>query len=756
MYHSDLKNNYSKTNSTLAFQSSTNTFGDDAFKSQEIISVQQFQDDLNVVFSLIGQVPHEYRLSFYGGACAVSEEYRQTARALAIQHRLKTARNPLKEQAAAREIDNELRDPSRCSMQSFLRYVDKNGGSIPTDIRQRLAIVAGEHVPSHQAKPKLDELFESWMETARATSDRSFMSGKDGGSTWNRRTQFGHIYKLGLDDAARIRPLGKKSHCPTTILYNHSYLRLKELSEAHEAIDASALFLHKQILYAPLVSPYDLENRWQDNLGNPVEMTRTELYIRNCSSYQRITLSGDKLMLEGASTKGLGFFIGDALDASLVILVEGIATGLSVYEATGIPVVCVGGSESFKYVVAALWDAEVCNRILMIGDAGTEAKLDLVYKAAKAYDWRVERRLAWVTTPGKDNYDLNDMMIDSGLDSVKSFVEDCVERFFELNQPKPEKAFIRSAQEILADDYKADYLLDEIIPRSSLGSIIGETGAGKSFYTLDIACSIAAGIDFHGRKVKQINILYVVGEGARGYRSRIEVWRIKSQLPAAPEGLYLTSGAVDLLDKEKLQEISDYCQANDIGMAVFDTLHRCFSGEENSARDIGIALQNIGKFFTEKGVAVILVHHTGHAAGGRGRGSSSVKAAMDWELLVEKCEGGIKITPTKIKDGELFLPETFVMHKQNTHWLDDNGDYISSLILERGKARKALQLNLKESRWWSALKELGDNFDRESAEQVTYGLIDTKNKGQALTRFLGKMVNEGWLEFCDDHYRFLT
>jgi RecA-family ATPase len=756
MYHSDLKNNYSKTSSTLAYQSSTDTFGNDSYKSQETISVQQFQDDLTVAFSLIGQVPHNYRLAVYGGACAVPGEYRQTARDLAIQHRLKTARNPLKEQAAAREIDSELRDPSRCSMQSFLRYVEKNGGPIPADERQRLAVVAGEHVPAHQAKPNLEELFESWMDTARATSDRNFMSGKDEGSTWNRRAQFGHIYKLSLDDAARISPLGKKSPCPTTILSNHPYLRLKELGDAHEAIDASALFLCNQTLYVPFVSPYGLENRWQDHLGNPVEMSRTELHISNCCSYLRITLAGEKLMLEVASTKGLGFFIGEVLGASLVILVEGIATGLSVYEATGIPVVCVGGCENFKYVVAALWDAEVCNRILMIGDDGTEAKLDLVYKAAKANSWQAERRLAWVTTPGKDNYDLNDMMIDAGLDSVKSFVEDCVERFFELNQPKPEKAFIRSAQEILADDYKADYLLDEIIPRASLGSIIGETGAGKSFYALDIACSIVAGIEFHGHKVKQANVLYVVGEGARGYRSRIEAWRIKNHLPTAPEGLYLTAGAVDLLDKEKLQEISDFCQANNIGMAVFDTLHRCFSGEENSARDIGIALQNLGKFLTEKGVAVILVHHTGHAAGGRGRGSSSVKAAMDWELLVEKCEGGIKVTPTKIKDGELFSPETFLLRKQETSWLNEDGEFISSLILEQGNTRKALQLDRKQSNWWNALKSLGKNFTRKSAEEVTFSLIDSRNKGQALDRFLTKMINGGWLEFHDDHYRFLT
>ncbi len=347
------------------------------------------------------------------------------------------------------------------------------------------------------------------------------------------------------------------------------------------------------------------------------------------------------------------------------------------------------------------------------------------------------------------------MSTNSGIEAVQAFINDKVERFHELNMPEPEQKFIRSAQDILEDNSCIDYIVDEIIPVASLGVIVGETGSGKSFYGLDMACCVVTGTNFHGRKVKQMNGLYVAAEGNRGYKRRIKSWMCKHNWQGTLEGLYFTSGAVDLFDVEKLKETVLFCEANDIGLVFFDTFHRCFSGEENSARDVGTALQNIGKYFTEKGIAVVLVHHSGHAAAGRGRGSSSLKAGVDFELLLEKCEGGLKVTPTKVKDGELFPSETFRLIKQDTGWFDNNGA-ISSLVLEKGEVKKIVHLNKKESQMWSALKDLGSSFNRDAAERATFGMIETKNKGQALTRFLTKLSSQDQLNFESDNYLILN
>src|SRR5947209_2819298 len=57
------------------------------------------------------------------------------------------------------------------------------------------------------------------------------------------------------------------------------------------------------------------------------------------------------------------------------------------------------------------------------------------------------------------------------------------------------------------------WLIEGLLPASSLAVLAGGSGVGKSFIALDIACSIASGIDWHGRSVMQGDVVYVAGEG---------------------------------------------------------------------------------------------------------------------------------------------------------------------------------------------------------------------------------------------------
>lgn len=723
-------------------------------------SIEQFEQDLSTAaFSTVKPIPHNNRLSFYGGMGAVDELYRATSRNVAIQHRKAKALHPLNEQEATREVDQELRDPSRCSLQGFFSQVVKHGGSIPQEVRQRLLSVTGDSsLLKKQPKPGIDELFEIELEKARTTYDLNYMSGADTDEDWakNRWEVLNSKHQESLRIAEYVNPLTKKRGGDA--LPKHEYIARKGLTKALDAFEVSSAFVdpYSQNLIVPFVSPWGLENRWRDAQGNTVAMSDNHLVIHNCASYQKIpSSSGPKTFCSGTKTKGLFHPIGRVQDASTVVLLEGYATGLTGYQSSKVPTVCVGSCDNFLAVVAALWESDTCGRMLLIGDSGTEDKLKKAHKAISLFSPELGRNVAWATVPGPDNYDLNDLMIDSGLEAVKTFIDDKIEKFHKLNKPDPAKAFIRSASDILADESCTDFIVDGIIARASLGTVVGETGAGKSFYGIDLACCNATGTAFHGRKVKQTNALYVVGEGARGYRTRIKAWMALHGLQEPPDGLSLTAGAVDLSDAEKLAEISKFCEEKEIGIIFFDTFHRCFSGEENSARDVGGALQNIGKHFTEKDIAVVLVHHSGHAAAGRGRGSSSLKAGVDWELLIEKCEDGLKVTPTKIKDGELFLPETFRLVKQDTGWVDDKGA-VSSLVLEKGDAKKLVRLNRKDAQLWAALKSLGTNFTRDAAERTTFGMIEAKNKGQYLSRFLTKMSNNDQLKYQDDNYLFLN
>jgi RecA-family ATPase len=84
-------------------------------------------------------------------------------------------------------------------------------------------------------------------------------------------------------------------------------------------------------------------------------------------------------------------------------------------------------------------------------------------------------------------------------------------------------------------EYKeADFLVEGLLERDSLVAVFGESGAGKSFFVIDLLASISAGIDFHGRPVQQAPCIYIAGEGKRGIIKRNKAWNIGRW--ATPDG----------------------------------------------------------------------------------------------------------------------------------------------------------------------------------------------------------------------------
>ena len=60
----------------------------------------------------------------------------------------------------------------------------------------------------------------------------------------------------------------------------------------------------------------------------------------------------------------------------------------------------------------------------------------------------------------------------------------------------------------------------------------GDSGSGKTFLALDLACHVAAGRTWFGRRVEQRGVLYFAIEGGHGITNRIAAW--KARHPSAP------------------------------------------------------------------------------------------------------------------------------------------------------------------------------------------------------------------------------
>ena len=239
-----------------------------------------------------------------------------------------------------------------------------------------------------------------------------------------------------------------------------------------------------------------------------------------------------------------------------------------------------------------------------------------------------------------------------------------------------------------------EWLIQDLIETGSLTSIIAKPASYKSFFALDIGASIATGSNFHGKRTKKGNVLYLCGEGQRGFHERAEAWERHN-------GLRITSGfdimheAFRLQDKAECFEFMTAVAArseshktetgrpNKPDLIIIDTLARYSSGvDENSAQDMGRLLSNIQSMIVEgNGIGVLFIHHSGRA-GSHSRGSSAVDGAVDFEFRLEASNKqqrrALTVKSAKAKDHEAFPDLEFALIQVPIR----EGSSKTSLILE--------------------------------------------------------------------------
>ena len=248
----------------------------------------------------------------------------------------------------------------------------------------------------------------------------------------------------------------------------------------------------------------------------------------------------------------------------------------------------------------------------------------------------------------------------------------------------PKRLFITPSQ-LQNNQRKTDSLVGNLIRQGTTGQIFGPSEAGKTFISLDLALSIATGKDWNGYKCHQGLVAYCVGEGWSGFRNRIKAWETANDNPDV--NLFHASQNVISFEGTELKVVADELKlyeqetGHKVALIVIDTLARHIEGDENSSSEISKFINKVdglrGNF---PGSSAIIVHHSGHGHGGRARGSSALKAAMDFEINCNKNA----LTFTKMKDGAKPDPIDFKLDVVEVG-TDANGDPVTSCVVNYGK-----------------------------------------------------------------------
>lgn len=189
--------------------------------------------------------------------------------------------------------------------------------------------------------------------------------------------------------------------------------------------------------------------------------------------------------------------------------------------------------------------------------------------------------------------------------------------------------------------------LDFVLPgmiAGTVGALVAQGGAGKSWIALEIGIAVAGGPDLlemgipsHGQ------VLYLPAEDPtlainhRLYAAREAVAGSIDRLAEALEIVPLMGRAVDLMVPAWADAIQRMAEGK--RLVIIDTLRRFHSADENSAGEMARLLGILEHICAQTGTSILFLHHTAKGAALNGAGDAQ-QASRGSSVLVDNVRGG--------------------------------------------------------------------------------------------------------------------
>ena len=240
-------------------------------------------------------------------------------------------------------------------------------------------------------------------------------------------------------------------------------------------------------------------------------------------------------------------------------------------------------------------------------------------------------------------------------------------------EPKSEsRPFFLDAVTFAAEEpARVDWLVEGVIPRGVNGIICGDPKASKSFHAVDLAMSLACGVEWLGMRVpRQVRTALVSREDSPSLTQR----RINRLLAGnARYGLNLSSWMLvntrrqladfQVTTDEHLQQLIDELKQFRVEFVVLDVFRSLHDSEENDNTEVQQVLQRINRIQNECECAVALVHHINKVAAEnifKGlRGASAIHGWMEWGI-------GISVTNPEEEDKSKYVRKLEFESKEGT------------------------------------------------------------------------------------------
>lgn len=516
---------------------------------------------------------------------------------------------------------------------------------------------------------------------------------------------------------AQLTPEQREQQAET--IRQNKELTAQAEAEKHAAAAKKALFIwnkstpltdsqsHPYLVKKGIKGAYSVRiNNYQGNTSLVIPVGSSNAF----STLQFINADGSKRFLPDGKKKGCYSILNKMERPRIIAIGEGFATVACIlddrYSVTnGVMGVMALDAGNLEAVAVTMREKYPSVDILIFGDKG-----DLDDKGEKAAQAAAKACYGYCVLPPIAKGDFNDYLtsgemivalgdlIQTAIDShnpppLDSFstvgtVDFTVPTVRQVAVGSGRKQLFTPISELLKARKCISWVIRDYLPLNSTCMLYGESGAGKSFLALDMALHVATGKEWQGQKTKQGAVFYIAGEGQTGITARCHAWALHHGVNLENVPFYITDGAVVPTDEAQLDDLTaDITRLIESTgeqplLIFFDTLARCFDGDENSSRDASRYIKAMDKIKQRFKCCVVTIHHTGKDTTKGGRGSSAFKGAWDMEHSLSVKDGGIKqLETTKAKDIAAPMGKFFKLESVPTDWLDDDGEVIYSAVM---------------------------------------------------------------------------
>jgi hypothetical protein len=238
------------------------------------------------------------------------------------------------------------------------------------------------------------------------------------------------------------------------------------------------------------------------------------------------------------------------------------------------------------------------------------------------------------------------------------------------------------------------YVVEGLFPLPSLSLVYGPPGTLKSLLLADMALCAAAGLPWlpplshlsgRGRQTHPVSALWVdFDNGPRLTHARMEALARARNLPETIPFGYVSMPSpwldAGLSLGLGLRPLLECIEARAAKLVILDNLLMIKGGADENSAQMGTVMANLRRLSEQTGGAIIAIHHqrkemgTTSRAGDRIRGHSSIEAALDLALLVEREYHSDSLTLRSTKERGITVPPFGVMftytHKVGTKELE--------------------------------------------------------------------------------------